>query len=66
MVIMRRFLSRSSVEVGTLCRYLPSKVFEVEFDTMFPMSHLTEKMWNRSEREVEACPGYFLLFPSPT
>ena len=29
------FLSGSAVEVGTFCRSLPSKVFEVEYDIMF-------------------------------
>ena len=59
------FLSGSAVEVGTLCRSLPSKIFEVEFDIMIPHGELTQEMGSKYLREVEGCPGYFHLLSSP-
>ena len=56
-------MSGGSVEVGTLCRSLPSKVFEVEFDVMYSAGEITQEMESIYLREVDGCPGYFHLLP---
>ena len=60
------FLSGSTVEVGMLCRSLPTKIFEVECDVMIPIGSLTQDMSEKYLVEVQGHPGYYHLRPSPT
>ena len=57
------FLSGSTVEVGMLCRSLPTQIFEVEYDMMEPIGSLTQDMSEKYLVEVQGHPGYYHLRP---
>ena len=59
------FISGSAVEVGMLCRSLPKREFEIEYDVMIPIGSLTRDMGRRYLREVKGDAGYVTLLPSP-
>ena len=60
------FLSGSAVEVGTLCRSLPQRTLEVEYDVMFTIGEITKEIGEKYLREVRGHVGYFHLLPSTT
>ena len=62
--IPNAFLAGSSTEVGMLCRSLPTRIFEMEFDVMLEYGVLNEAMGREYSDEVKDQLGYYRLKPS--
>ena len=58
------FLAGSATEVGMICRSLPTRVFEMEYDAMHEWGEISEEIGHTYLQEVDGQHGYYQLLPS--